>query len=519
MAHLRRSVSDPSCATALALALGGGLCLATPRAALAAPDDDLVLDDEEEEPAEAEEEAEDPLDESEEEEDAPLDDEEAPGASGRASASLGGGADAAGKTKGKKGKKDKKAKGKKAKGEPKKKDDRPFFLRYRPTNHMLNAGFYLGAFIRAGNHGLIDRSLGPQPSTPPSAFDLAFRLEYMALPYVGVGFEAGGMPTRSDSEGVRAGFYTVRGHVVGALPYRLTPTLAVGGGLLGLRSKDAAILNGGDAAFHWGPGLKFYINEWIAVRMDGRHIVTGPGSDGGRAHHGEILFGAEVTLRLTKWAGRKYRAQRADRDEDGTADFYDECPDEYGEDENGCPVDRDGDGDGIKDSRDKCPKEWGDGSDGCPIPDKDGDGIFDDSDSCEDKPETFNGIEDADGCPDELPEEVKKFEGVLEGIYFDTGKSTIRKKSKPVLGTVVELLKKYPQLRVEISGHTDSVGSPEDNTKLSQARADAVKQFLVDAAIEEGRITTRGAGPNEPIADNKTKKGRSKNRRIEFKVL
>jgi outer membrane protein OmpA-like peptidoglycan-associated protein len=494
MAHSRRNVADPSCVAGLALALG---LLGAPATAVAAPDDE---DDGED------------LD-VEDDEDASLDDEEAPGASGRASVSLGGGGEASGKTKGK----PKKAKGEKG---PKQKDDRPFFLRHRPTNHMLNVGGYLGVFLRADNHGLFDRSIGPQPSTPASAFDVGFRLEYMPIPYVGVGFEAGGMPTRSPSEGnTKAGYYTARGHVVASLPYRLAPTLAVGGGLLGLRSRNAEILNGGDPAFHWGPGLKLHVNDWVAVRVDGRHIVTGSSIDGNRSHHGEILFGAEVTLRLTKWVGAEYRAKRNDRDGDTIADFYDECPDEYGEDENGCPLDRDSDRDGIKDSRDRCPKQWGDGPDGCPIPDKDGDGILDPDDSCPDEPETFNGIDDKDGCPDELPEEVKSFEGVLEGIYFDSGKSTIRTKSKPVLLKVSRLLAKYPELRVEISGHTDSVGQPEDNVALSQARADAVKAWLVEQGIAEDRITTRGAGPHEPIAENKTKKGRAKNRRIEFKVL
>ncbi|MCX4246638.1 OmpA family protein [Paraliomyxa miuraensis] len=496
-------MSAPSPNVTLSLALGVGLCLGlAPRAALAEPDeDDLSLDDEEEE---------DPLDDEGEEQ--PLDDEEAPGASGgasgSASVSLGGGASAKGEGKGK---------GKKQKA-PKQKDDRPFIKRYSPQNHMINAGAYLGAFWRADNHGLFDRSLGDRPDTQRTNFDVGFRLEYMPIPYIGVGFEGGAMPTNSTSimGGAKGNFYAVRGHVIGALPYRITPTLAVGGGLVGLRSNEP-ILNGADPAFHWGPGAKFFINEWIAVRVDGRHMVSSR-IEGNRVHHGELLFGAEVTIRLTKWVGAKWRSQRTDTDGDEIADYWDECPKEWGDGENGCPLDRDTDRDGIKDKHDRCPNEWGDGPDGCPIPDKDGDGILDLDDRCEEQPENYNGIDDEDGCPDEIPEEVKQFEGVLKGIYFDTGKSTIRKKSYPALDRVVKVLEKYPGLKVEISGHTDSVGSEEDNVVLSQERADAVKQFMVDKGIDEGRITTRGAGPNEPIADNKSKKGRQQNRRIEFRL-
>jgi len=502
------AVSDSTLAVGLTLALG--LAIA-PSTAQAEPDEDLIIDDDEDEEDLDDLDEEDPLDDDDEEEDPLDDDEDGASASGSASVSLGGGAKADGKVKRKK--RDKKEK---------KKDDRPFFERYKPTNHMLNAGFYLGGFFRADNHGLGDRSIGvlPPNSTPGGAFDLGFRLEYMPIPWVGVGFESGGMPFRSVSEGdVRAHFYTVRAHVIGSLPYRLTPTLALGGGLLGLRSANSDILNGGRNGFHWGPGLKFFINDWIAVRMDGRHIVTGGSTDGARSHHGEILFGAEVNIRLTKWVGKKWRAQRTDSDGDTITDFYDKCPKEYGEDEDGCPLNRDTDKDGIPDRRDACPNEWGDGADGCPVPDADGDGILDINDDCVDEPENFNGIEDEDGCPDELPEEVTKFEGVVKGIYFDTGKSTIRKKSRPKLNEVVDMLAKFPRLRVEISGHTDDRGSHDDNVKLSEERAEAVKQYMVEKGIEEGRISTRGAGPDAPIADNKKKKGRAKNRRIEFKVL
>jgi OOP family OmpA-OmpF porin len=157
--------------------------------------------------------------------------------------------------------------------------------------------------------------------------------------------------------------------------------------------------------------------------------------------------------------------------------------------------------------------------DGCAIKDKDGDGVLDEVDKCPDQPETKNGFQDADGCPDELPKEVAKFAGVIKGIQFDFGKATIRKESNKTLDEAISVLKQYAELRIMISGHTDNVGEAPKNIELSQQRAAAVKEYMVGKGIDTGRIETRGAGPNEPVADNATDKGRQENRRIEFKLL
>jgi OOP family OmpA-OmpF porin len=157
--------------------------------------------------------------------------------------------------------------------------------------------------------------------------------------------------------------------------------------------------------------------------------------------------------------------------------------------------------------------------DGCAIKDTDKDGIFDDKDKCPKEPETKNGFEDTDGCPDKIPDSFKKFTGVVQGIVFDQGKATIRKQSNATLEGAVKVLQDYPSVRMEISGHTSSEGNKDVNAKLSQDRADAVKTWLVEKGVDPNRITTRGAGSDEPIADNKTALGRSKNRRIEFKIL
>nr|WP_276603710.1 OmpA family protein [Nannocystis pusilla] len=118
-----------------------------------------------------------------------------------------------------------------------------------------------------------------------------------------------------------------------------------------------------------------------------------------------------------------------------------------------------------------------------------------------------------------MPAAVTRFTGVIKGIYFDLGKATIKPTSKKTMDGTVKVLKDFPDLRVEIVGHTDNTGSREVNVDLSRRRAESVRDYLVGAGISPERLQTRGAGPDEPIADNTTSKGRAINRRIEYKLL
>ncbi|MCA9686345.1 MAG: OmpA family protein, partial [Myxococcales bacterium] len=188
------------------------------------------------------------------------------------------------------------------------------------------------------------------------------------------------------------------------------------------------------------------------------------------------------------------------------------------EDEDGCP-ESDRDGDGFWDSQDACPDEAGVDPDGCPIRDSDGDGLLDDVDHCPNDPETDNGFEDEDGCPDELPTEVVRFTGSIQGITFENNEATIRRSSLPTLDEAVRVLTQYPSLHIEISGHTDSRGGYEHNMDLSQRRADSVRKYLVEHGVAEDRVRTVGHGPDKPVDSNDTKAGRANNRRIEFRVL
>jgi outer membrane protein OmpA-like peptidoglycan-associated protein len=217
-----------------------------------------------------------------------------------------------------------------------------------------------------------------------------------------------------------------------------------------------------------------------------------------------------------------------DRDGDTLLDRDDGCPDVAGPVANkGCPY-GDRDGDKILDDADKCPDTpedpdgWED-EDGCPDPDNDGDGIVDASDKCPVAPETRNNFEDDDGCPDtkldlvEVRRDLGKIE-IKQKVFFDTGKATIKPVSFPLLNQVAQVLKDYPTMMVLVEGHTDSVGGHDMNVKLSDARAESVREYMIGQGVPSSRLTAQGFGPDRPIESNRTAKGREQNRRVEFTI-
>lgn len=192
-----------------------------------------------------------------------------------------------------------------------------------------------------------------------------------------------------------------------------------------------------------------------------------------------------------------------------------------------CPL-VDGDDDGIADHLDRCPNaaEDADGfmdDDGCPDPDNDQDGILDASDACPLEAENINGVSDEDGCPDEGASKVRVTADridILERVYFDTNKDTIQARSFGVLEQVATVLKSRPAItRVRVEGHTDDRGNDTYNLDLSQRRAAAVRQFLIDRGVEAERLVARGYGESHPVGDNKTADGRDMNRRVEFHII
>ncbi len=210
-----------------------------------------------------------------------------------------------------------------------------------------------------------------------------------------------------------------------------------------------------------------------------------------------------------------------DSDGDGVSDGIDKCPDTpkgVMVDTVGCPIDSDGDG--VFDGLDKCPDTPKgakvDGY-GCPI-DTDGDGVPDGIDRC---PNTPSGITvDAYGCTAAETQFLDTGLFTTSDVKFASSKADINPASYPVLDRIAEALVQWPQLRIEIGGHTDSSGSAEFNQKLSEQRAQAVLDYMAkNSDIEKGQFTSKGYGEAAPIVSNDTTEGRAKNRRVEFKIL
>lgn len=198
--------------------------------------------------------------------------------------------------------------------------------------------------------------------------------------------------------------------------------------------------------------------------------------------------------------------KEADSDGDGVVDSKDKCPDTpkgRKVDANGCEYDRDGDG--IVDGDDKCPDVYAKTADGCP----------------EAKPAALaeptppaQYVSGASNEPVDVPRRL-----VLEGVNFEFDKATLRPEDREVLDKNFEELKQWGDIKVEVSGHTDSVGTDRYNMGLSLRRADTVRSYLINKGIAADRLVAKGYGESQPIATNDTDEGRFQNRRVELNQI
>jgi OmpA-OmpF porin, OOP family len=219
-----------------------------------------------------------------------------------------------------------------------------------------------------------------------------------------------------------------------------------------------------------------------------------------------------------------------DRDGDRIPDRLDKCPDDPEdldgfEDADGCP-DPDNDNDRILDVDDLCPNDAEDrdgfeDADGCPDPDNDKDRILDQDDKCPNQPEIYNGVLDEDGCPDKSRTLLRKGQVVvMDPIHFETAKAIIRPISYPTLDAVTATLKGNPQIKlVEVQGHADERGDDDYNMRLTEDRAQAVKQYLVDHGLSPDRIQAHGYGETRAVCHRHTDACWSRNRRVDFIIL
>ena len=229
-----------------------------------------------------------------------------------------------------------------------------------------------------------------------------------------------------------------------------------------------------------------------------------------------------------------------DNDGDGILDTNDRCPDQPEnkngvDDLDGCP-DRDrigdADRDGLLDNVDRCPQDPEDfdefeDADGCPDRDNDSDGILDGRDACPNDRETFNAFEDEDGCPDEAPP-LKPARVVVEKtriridemIQFEVNRAVIRPESFGLMSEITTVILDHPEItNIRIEGHTDSDGSDAYNLKLSQGRAEAVAQWLIQAGVDPTRLDAVGFGEARPITANDSPESKAINRRVEFLIV
>ncbi|HEV8480825.1 MAG TPA: OmpA family protein [Candidatus Eisenbacteria bacterium] len=364
----------------------------------------------------------------------------------------------------------------------------------------------------------------------------------------------------------------------------VVPYILAGAGQLQFTGDDAGVLAGTDAkrfAYDGGIGLLFRLSDMAGLRFEGKDILMKDsdgdftGEDGKTTSNFLITGGINLAFGGTKDTDKDGVKDKADKcpdtplgcrvdkdgcpidsDKDGVCDGVDQCPDTPAGatvDARGCPSDsdkdgvldgidqcpdtpagvavdargcpKDSDGDGVTDDKDQCPDTpAGTAVDerGCPK-DSDGDGVSDDKDLC---PNTPAGARvDKDGCPIEVTEKETQLldKGVItvHNINFDTGKSDILPGDENVLNEIGKILIQWPQLKIEIGGHTDSRGTNAANQTLSEARANAVRDWLTShyPQLTADNLTAVGYGESKPIATNKTKAGMAQNRRVEFKVL
>jgi OOP family OmpA-OmpF porin len=279
------------------------------------------------------------------------------------------------------------------------------------------------------------------------------------------------------------------------------------------------ITNYDSTIFDIGAGYLYAFNPYIALRAEARYrtdqhdrklagVNPGNGAFADGVFNLGLLFPLGVKEEVVEEAPVEVVEPApvvadVDSDGDGVPDALDQCPDTPAGttvNDTGCPMDSDGDG--VPDDVDECPTTPAGASvlaNGCAL-------VGD----CR-KPRAGEQV-DANGCAVE-----QKF--ILKGVKFEFDSDRLTPEAKQILNDVGGTLQAYPNVDVEIEGHTDNIGTDAYNQGLSERRANTVKTYLSGREVEAGRMTPVGYGEATPIADNNTEEGREENRRVELKVI
>jgi OOP family OmpA-OmpF porin len=270
----------------------------------------------------------------------------------------------------------------------------------------------------------------------------------------------------------------------GFLPY-----LGMG---VGAMKHSSSFVNGTEGTLSALGGMSKEITDNIKLRTELRYrLENSDRKDTGHNTFGDFIFNAGLSIGLGEKAVQTTktdlveRAPQLDGDNDGVSDVDDRCPNSPAGsvvDATGCAiVDGDDDNDGVANSKDACPNS---------------------------RPGAVVG---SDGCEVKVVIE-------LQGVHFDTDKSTLKPVSIGILNAAVKTLGDHGTILVEVAGHTDSTASDDYNQALSQRRAKVVFDYLVDHGVAANRMTWKGYGESSPIATNDTEDGKAKNRRTELIV-
>ncbi len=299
-----------------------------------------------------------------------------------------------------------------------------------------------------------------------------------------------------------------------------TDPLIVGKGQGAFKTIDIGF--DGKAGFELG---NLMLNLYYSRGLTSMYTADYPGT-----FHNTV-FGASLGMWISG-QGVPPPVKKKDTDKDGIPDIEDACPLKPGTAKyQGCPV-PDSDHDGIDDEHDSCPTVAGLARyHGCPIPDRDGDGVNDEEDQCPDSA----GPASNHGCPLPPPpavlaappvapvlairaEDIAAINYIAHNVLFNSGSSQFQDSSYAALDTLASRMQAHPEWSLTIEGHTDNSGVQSKNRALSQARADAIRNYLLKKGISADHLASIGYGSDRPVADNRTIKGRAANRRVELKL-